>query len=60
MAMKTHLKTYAKSVLRVKFIAIKYYLKKQEKHPKDTLTLHLNNWQKKNKNTQKLVEGNKL
>ena len=37
-----------KAVLRVKFIAIQSYLKKQEKHQIDNLTLHLNSW-KKNK-----------
>jgi len=31
------------------FIAIKSYLKKQEKHRMDNLTLHLKNWKKKNK-----------
>ena len=30
----------AKAVLRGRFIAIQSYLKKQEKHPKDNLTLH--------------------
>ena len=31
----------AKAILRVKFIAIQSYLKKQEKHRIDNLTLHL-------------------
>ena len=31
----------AKAVLRVKFIAVQSYLKKQEKHLIDDLTLHL-------------------
>ena len=31
----------AKAVLRGKFIAIQSYLKKQEKHQPDNLTLHL-------------------
>ena len=44
----------AKALLRGKFIAIKSYLKKQEKLQIDNLTLHLN-W-KKEKNTPKLVE----
>ena len=32
----------AKAVLRGKFIAIQSYLKKQEKHHIDILTLHIN------------------
>ena len=47
----------AKAILRGKFIAIQSYLKKQEKHRIDNLTLHLNNWKKNNK--KKLVEENK-
>ena len=39
----------AKAVLRGKFIAKQPYLKKQEKHSIDNLTLHLNNWKKENK-----------
>ena len=31
----------AKAVLRGKFIAVQHYLKKQEKHQIDNLTLHL-------------------
>ena len=49
----------AKAVLRGKFIAIQSYLKKQEKHQIYSLTLHLNNWKKKNKTPPKLVEGKK-
>ena len=53
----------AKAVLRGKFIAIQSYLKKQEKHQIDNLTLCLNNWKKKNNNNNKklpkLVEGKK-
>ena len=49
----------AKAVLRGKFIAIQSYLKKQEKHQIDNLTLHLKQLEKKNKETPKLVEGNK-
>ena len=48
----------AKAVLRGKFIAMQSYLKKQEKHQIDNLTLPLNNWQK-NKRKKKLVEGKK-
>ena len=42
----------AKSVLRGKFIAIQSYLKKQEKHRIDNLTLHLKQLEKKNKHTE--------
>ena len=38
-----------KAVLRGKFIAIQSYLKKQEKHQIDNLTLHLKQLKKKNK-----------
>ena len=37
----------AKAVLRGKFIAIQSYLKKQEKHRIDNLTLHLKQMEKK-------------
>ena len=36
----------AKAVLRGKFIAIQSYLKKQEKHQIDSLTLHLKQLEK--------------
>ena len=36
----------AKAVLRGKFIAIQSYLKKQEKHQIDNLTLHLKQMEK--------------
>ena len=49
----------AKAILRGKFIAMQSYLKKQEKHWIDNLTLQLKQLEKKNKNTPKLVEGNK-
>ena len=42
----------AKAVLRGKFIAIQSYLKKQEKHQIDNLTLHLKQWEKEQKNPQ--------
>ena len=48
----------AKAVLRDKFIAIQYYLKKREKHRIDNLTLHLKQRVKEQK-TPKLVEGKK-
>ena len=47
-----------KVVLRGKFIVIQSYLKKQEKHQIDNLTLHLKQLEKEEKNT-KLVEGKK-
>ena len=62
MTMKTwQLKTYdaARAVLRGKLTAIQSYLKKQEKHWKDNLTLHLKQLEKKNLKTPKLVEGKK-
>ena len=40
----------AKTVLRVKFIAIQSYLKKQEKHWIDNLTLHPKQLEKEQKN----------
>ena len=39
----------AKAVLGGKFIAIQSYIKKQEKHWTDNLTLHLKQMEKKNK-----------
>ena len=42
----------AKAVLRGKFIAIHSYLKKQEKHQTDSLTLHLKQMGKEQKKTQ--------
>ena len=48
----------AKSVLRGKFIAIKSYLKKKEKHLIDSLTLCLKRLEEEQK-TPKLVEGKK-
>ena len=62
MTMKTQLKTMglAKAVLRGKFIVIQSYLKKQEKHRRDNLTLHLKQLEKEEKQQQqKLVEGKK-
>ena len=50
----------AKVVLRGKFIAIQSYLKKQEKHQIDNLTLHLKQLEKKRaKHPPKLVEEKK-
>ena len=49
----------AKAVLKGKFIAVQYYLKKQEKHQIDNLTVHLKQLEKKKNNKKKLVEGKK-
>ena len=52
----------AKAVLRVKFIAIQSYLKKQEKSQINKLTLHLKQLEKEEeqqKKSPKLAEGNK-
>ena len=42
----------AKAVLRRKFIAIQSYLKKQEKHRIDDLTLHIKQLEKEEKKSQ--------
>ena len=49
-----------KAVLRVRFIAIQAYLKKQEKHQINNLTLHLKQLEKEEMRNPGLVEGNKL
>ena len=49
----------SKSSSKGKFIAIQSYLKKQEKHQIDNLTLHLKQLEKEEKQQQKLVEGKK-
>ena len=49
----------AKAVLRGKFITIQSYLKKQEKHQIDHLTLHLKQLEKKKEKNPKLLEGKK-
>ena len=64
MAMKTqhteNLWYIAKAVLRGKLIAIQSYLKKQEKHQIDNLTLYLKQLEKEEQNRPpKLVEGQK-
>ena len=48
-----------KAVLKGKFIAIQSYLKKQEKHRIDNLTLHLKQLEKEEQKYPKLVEGKK-
>ena len=44
----------AKAVLRRKFIATQSYLKKQEKHRIDNLTLHLKQLEKEEQNKPKI------
>ena len=44
----------AKVVLRGNFIAIQSYLKKQEKHKIDNLTLHLKQLEKEEQKTPKI------
>ena len=48
-----------KTVLRGKFIAIQSYLKKQEKHRADNLSLHLKQLKKQQQQQQQLVGGKK-
>ena len=55
---KQNLWDAAKATLRWKFIAMQSYLKKQEKHRLDNLTLHLKQLEK-GEQQQKLVEGKK-
>ena len=62
MTMKTTTKNLwnaAKAGLRGKFTAVQSYLKKQEKHRIDNLTLHLEQLEKEAQNNPKLVEGKK-
>ena len=49
----------AKAVLRRKLLAIQSYLKKQEKHRIDNLTLHIKQLEKEEQEPPKLVEGKK-
>ena len=53
-----NLQDAANEVLRGKFRAIQSYLKKQEKHQIDSLSLHLKQLEKE-QNPPKLVEGRK-
>ena len=48
-----NLQDAAKAVLRGKFTAIQSYLKKQEKHQIDNLTLHLKQLEKEEQQQQK-------
>ena len=49
----------AKAVLRGKFIATQSYLKKQEKHQIDNLTLHLKQLEQQQQQKPRLVEVKK-
>ena len=49
----------AKAVLSRKFITTESYLKKQEKHRIDNLTLHLKNWEKNEKKKNPKVSRRK-
>ena len=49
-----NLQDAAKAVLRGKFIAIQSYLKKQEKHRIDNLTLHLKQLEKEEQKNPKI------
>ena len=48
-----------KAVLRVRFIALQAYLKKQEKNQMNNLTLHLKQLEKEETKNPGLVEGKK-
>ena len=48
-----------KAVLRGNFIAIQSYLKKQEKHKIDNLSLHIKKLEKEEQKHPKLVDGKK-
>ena len=48
----------AKAVLKGKLMAIQSYVKKQEKHRIDNLTLHLKQLEKEEEKTPNLVERN--
>ena len=50
----------AKAVLRGKFIAIQSYLKKQEKHQIDSLTLHLKQLGKEEQPKKKKTPKNRI
>ena len=54
-----NLRDAAKAFLRGKFIAIQSYLKKQEKHRIDNLTLHLKQLEKEEQKNPNLAEGKK-
>ena len=50
----------AKTVLRYKFTPIQSYLKKQEKHQIDNLTLHLKQLKKRTKKNTKISRRKKI
>ena len=50
----------AKAVLRGKFISIHSYLKKQEKHQIDNLTLYLKQLEKEGKNTLQISKRKEI
>ena len=50
----------AKAVQRGKFIAVQPYLKKQEKHRMDNLTLHLKQLEKENPKISRRKENTKI
>ena len=53
MTTQTH-RDAAKAVLRAKLIVVQSYLKKQEKHRIDSLTLHLKQVEKEEQKTPKI------
>ena len=52
--MAANLWNSAKAVLRGKFVAIQFYLKKQDKHQIDNLTLHLKQLEKEEQKTHRV------
>ena len=50
----------AKAIQSGKVIAMQSYLKKQEKHRIDSLTLYLKNWKKKNNPLKKISRRKKI
>ena len=54
-----NLRNAAKAVLRGKFRAIQSYLKKEEKHWIDNVTIHLKQLENEEQKVQKLAEGKK-
>ena len=55
-----NLQDAAKAVLRGKFIAIQSYLKKQEKHQIDNLTLHLKQLEKEEEENPKISRRDEI
>ena len=48
-----------KVMLRMKFITIEAYIKKQEKHQINNLILHIKQLEKEEQNPPKLIKGDK-